>query len=409
MSNFDHLVNTSNIKDNRNNLFYFDFEGEKWIKCSSVHSYPYNLFKYDLDGTDKSIITCSDSYRLIENLDNPPSIDEMYKEKEWREELVSPGVEVDMQLKGEWHKMRVAWTKSDIIKDVLHLQARDNPNKNNQLSGYYYKESTRLAKSSTHTRVIPQEELDKEKQEEEEFKIWKETQEKILTDLVKPLKVYNIKDTKHCFLDFFSYYKTLKIIHTTNLLDKKLFKTEEQYQEYVASSKYKRTIVDLSWYMGLSEEKYDGLSTIDEVEVKNGKFDLRDYDGFYNFKIHNATHAKLVSYDVEIEADVLEEFPDGKKTFGFKDITEDFPLFSGNLSYTNIVTDGDKISFNGLVLNTLARKIYILSNFHIYLPFKSRNFIFLHSVSFYSSSKVDSDRFVEIDEPPNGFYDWITK
>ena len=32
MSNFDHLVDTNIIKDNRNNLFYFDFEDEKMDK-----------------------------------------------------------------------------------------------------------------------------------------------------------------------------------------------------------------------------------------------------------------------------------------------------------------------------------------------------------------------------------------
>lgn len=35
---------------------------KKWIKCWSVHFYP-----YDLDGTDKSIITCSDRFVEIDD------------------------------------------------------------------------------------------------------------------------------------------------------------------------------------------------------------------------------------------------------------------------------------------------------------------------------------------------------
>lgn len=37
MINFDYIIDTKNIKDNRNNLFYFDFEDEKMdkmLECS---------------------------------------------------------------------------------------------------------------------------------------------------------------------------------------------------------------------------------------------------------------------------------------------------------------------------------------------------------------------------------------
>ena len=59
------------IKKN-DTLYYFDFETNKWLECSYISSYPYELFEYKIKSSNKTFITCQDSYRLIESLKDAP-------------------------------------------------------------------------------------------------------------------------------------------------------------------------------------------------------------------------------------------------------------------------------------------------------------------------------------------------
>ena len=79
MSNFQHLVGFKNDVNNKNS-YYFDFTDNKWVKCSKIQSLPYNLSEYMIENSEQSFITCNDSYRLSDNLDDVLSNDEMYKE-----------------------------------------------------------------------------------------------------------------------------------------------------------------------------------------------------------------------------------------------------------------------------------------------------------------------------------------
>ena len=133
MSSFENLVNFKN-NANKNNLYYFDYCDNQWIECTSIGTLPYNLCKYQVKNSDHTFITCIDSYRLTNNLNDVSSNDDMYKEKEWRENVVKDQEEVDLYAKGEWHKMIVAWIKADIIPDVLHLKKRRNES---DLCGYF--------------------------------------------------------------------------------------------------------------------------------------------------------------------------------------------------------------------------------------------------------------------------------
>ena len=162
MSGFEPLVKFNDNFDD-NDLYYFDFSDNTWVKCEPIEKLPYNLCKYQIKNSDHTFITCTDSYRLIDNLDDALSNDEMYKEKEWRDTIVKKE-ELDLYAKGEWHKMVVAWKKADIIPDVLHLQRRRNAS---NLCGYFYKESKSLAKSCSKTPVITEEQLQKEKERDE--------------------------------------------------------------------------------------------------------------------------------------------------------------------------------------------------------------------------------------------------
>lgn len=193
MSQFEHLVSFK--KDiNKNNLYYFDFGDSTWIKCKQIDQLPYSLCKYQVENSDHTFITCIDSYRLTKNLEDVLSNEEMHKEKEWRDNVVKALEEVDLYAKDEWHKMIVAWVKADIIPDVLHLRKRRNES---DLCGYYYKESKSLAKSQTKTPVITDEQLQKEKEQDERaVKNRQEIHDKI-DEIEKSLKLFKIKDEYH--------------------------------------------------------------------------------------------------------------------------------------------------------------------------------------------------------------------
>jgi hypothetical protein len=146
MSELVYLIDSKNNNDNENDLYYFDFNFDKWRKCYSTDSYPYNLYKYEYEDSEETFITCPDSYRLTNNINDVPSNEEMYKEKEWRDAVVKDNEELDMYQKNEWHKMKVGWTKCDVIPDVLHLVPRKRNSENNNLCCYYYKDTKKIAK-----------------------------------------------------------------------------------------------------------------------------------------------------------------------------------------------------------------------------------------------------------------------
>ena len=392
MSELVYLIDSKNNNDSKNDLYYFDFNLDKWRKCYSINSYPYNLYKYEFEDSEETFITCPDSYRLTNNINNIPSNEEMYKEKEWRDAVVKDNEELDMYQKEEWHKMRVGWIKCDVIPDVLHLVPRKRNSENNNLCGYYYKETKKIAKSCTHNKVLSIEELNKEKEEEERIKEIREDRKKKISEIESRLKLFKIKNLKYYFYDTLPYYHTLKINNDNKLLEKELFIKEEFYENYITENTYKKAIASLAY--NCEKNNYDGVSIKDEYEVIDSNVNFKDYDGFYNIEIHNATYATLKSVNVSIDADIINS-SDEKKIFGFNDITENNPLFNTSYSILNIKTDGDKITFNGILLSILPRRILVSSQKHIPIHFISKNFILLHNTCFYTSEKISYDRLEE--------------
>jgi len=269
--------------------------------------------------------------------------------------------------------------------------------KNNNLCCYYYKETTKIAKSCTHTKVLSIEELNKEKEEEERVKEILEDQKKKILEIESRLKLFKIKNIEYYFYDILPYYHTLKINNDNKLLEKELFVKEEFYEDYITKNTYKKAITSLAY--NCEKNNYDAISVKDEYEVIDSKVNFKDYDGFYNIKIHNATYATLESVNVSIDADIRWQdtinSSDEKKIFGFNDITENNPLFNAPYSILNIKTDGDKITFNGILLNMLPRRILLSSQKHLPIHFISKNFILLHNTCFYTSEKISYDRLEE--------------
>ena len=408
MSQFEHLVNFKK-KINKNNLYYFDFSNNTWMECKQIAQLPYNLCKYQVVNSDNIFITCDDSYRLTENLENVSSNEEMHREKEWRDNIVKAREEVDLYAKDEWHKMVVAWVKADIIPDVLHLRKRRNES---DLCGYYYKESKSLAKSQTKTPIISEEQLQKEKEQDERALKYRQERHNKIDEIEKSLKLFRIKDEYHrCyaprikelfFYDTLPYYQSLKLNN-----DKKLILKEEwspnakiTYEEYLESSNLKKGFAKLALNTCFEERTADMVSIEDEyTDIKNCSQPLKtDYDAYYNIKIYNATYAKLKIDRVEIDSDVVDS-TDDKKILGFKDITETNPIFNSTLSNTLwIHTDGDKITFDGILMDSIPRYITKCAQKFSVIHFPSKSFVLLANTFCYFTMTFDYER---IEETPH--------
>ena len=112
------------------------------------------------------------------------------------------------------------------------------------------------------------------------------------------------------------------------------------------------------------EDEYTDLKK-SQIENCNYQYLKCDYDAFYNIKIYNATYATLCCDPRKIDCDIIDTI-DGKNIFGLKDITETNPIFNGAIADTiRIETDGDKITFTGLLMDSMPR--YILKNSQLLL------------------------------------------
>ena len=72
--------------------YYFDFVSKKWLKCYVVTRLPYNLCIYKIDNEEKFVITSTNSYRLVddidlENINEESNYEQLLREYEWREQI----------------------------------------------------------------------------------------------------------------------------------------------------------------------------------------------------------------------------------------------------------------------------------------------------------------------------------
>lgn len=371
MSDLVYLINSNNNFDDKNSLYYFDFKIDKWEKCYKIKSYPYNLNEYKFENSNETFITCYDSYRLTENLEDVLSNKEMYKEKEWRDKVVKDNEELDLYSDGEWHKMIVAWVKADVIPGVLHLKKRRD---NRGICGYFYKESKRIAKNQTKTPIISMEQLQEEKEYDEKIMKLVQKRKDKCKEIEKTLKLYKIKEEFHKFYDprikdvFFydtlPYYRSLKLNDDKKLIPKEDWspKATMTYEDYLALSNREKGSLKLVIKTSHDSKgnKSDMVSVEDEyTDIKNCYAPLRkDYDAFYNIKIYNATYAKLKCDHKEIDCDVIDYSVDDKEIFGLFDISKKNPIFNSTLADTiYFETDGDKITFDGILMDSTPRYI----------------------------------------------------
>lgn len=415
--NSKHAVAFTNNFSNEQ-LYYYDFNTEKWIKCYPINKLPYDLCSFRLENStnEQCVVTSLDSYRLISDLDNTPTNEEMFEESVWREGIVKKGTELDFIKDDGIYKGKVCWTKSDIIPGVILIGPRSCPNLNS--FGYYYKESKKLAKSCTYTKIISDEELNNEKNTKEYYdKKFKEEKETI-ENMKKNLNYFCPKEYLHLankgggicgkvgFYDLLAYYQTLKIYSqsiTFELVKKLRSKNNDSVTDHELQKLTNAQNV-LVAVISLSKENFDGaygeeIKDTEEIKYHNAQTSekcvyLNGCEAFFDIKIYNATYAKLSFGDKVIELDKVDD------VFTLSDINIDNPLFCPiGAGGFKIITDGDKLSYKFLILDSDPRHIlYGFDNCYAVSWLFSKNTVLLAGNMWQPSIICSIDELVKIKE-----------
>ncbi len=351
--------NTSEVQS------YYDFDTESWLECIPYRNLPYNLCAYQIKETENYFVTSKDSYRFKEQID----------EREWRDELLNIGKEVDYFYQGSYVKAVVSRLKSDIINGVIVLSPRKNTG---TMYCYIYKESSLLQKSCTFTPVITQEELDAEKEREElvlkyhlEFKNRMEEIKKTLPHVCYKKYTHLANKGGMCgrlgVFDFRPYYNKLKISPeiTDELLcqnDISIFENKDKV--IIASTVLPRKGFDFDVWYGKEEGK-----------IEHKRLTLTSGDAFSDIKIYGATYA---TFDLGKNNDdnVFEmEFDKEGDIFTLKDSTINNPIFTATMgAHISIKTDGTTYSANKIILNLEHRKtLAFTKNAYVVSWFPSKN------------------------------------
>lgn len=379
----------------KKDYWYYVFELKKHVKCTPLNYLPYGLcsFKLDMETPEnKVVITCNSSYRLKDyepkEITDTQKMDKrykrMWKEKEWRDSIVKDGAEMDYfdNKKECWIKAKVCWVKADIIPGVMLIGPRECPGMS---IGYFFKESTALEKSCTHTEPIPQEKLDEEVRQKLETKARikrqkmqaREWMEKIG---MKNVKQYNSSSTK--FVDTIQCYNSLNKYNTPITLKHLLEITEdeEQREKYINVDNYDNRQGSIEGFGFVAFEtlkNYQVVYNIHKREIRDivsqyvkdidsgrtfhKSFGLRGADAYSDIKVYNATYAYLISGGIcnEKEYNTRVDFSRVDMYFTLPDITYENPLFSScSGASLEIYTDGTDIEYRYIFLDANTRTLF---------------------------------------------------
>jgi len=423
--NSKHLVKFSDPKQYFSpNLFYYDFDTKTWLRCHPLDFLPYNLCSFKLDwGTEeKCVVTCKDSYRLTEKIPENTDHDFMLREKVWRDEIVHAGAEFDWNLKGEWVKGKVCWTKADIIPGVVVIGPRNCPNINGW--GYYYKESKRFAESCTYTRIISQVDLDEEERERQAAIKRRENREECVKEWSEKIGMKCPEKYKHAaysagmcgrmgFVDTLPYYHSLKrcpIEMTKEVIGNSIEKEEDRRKFLEEDHK---TMIGL---IGLVSKASDGYSVVydsNEIKPQYNKYNDKHYatlsgsDGFFDIRVHNATFAYLYCGDRDDDneynrkIDLEKVNMDGKDIFTFTDITYDNPLMPAQSgSQLTFFTNGDLVTYKSIWMDVPERTIlHTFGNSYAISHFPKLGRILLNGHVWQPSMSLSYDELIDVPLP----------
>lgn len=108
---------------------------------------------------------------------------------------------------------------------------------------------------------------------------------------------------------------------------------------------------------------YDKFYIYDEIKVdkennKENKLQIcADSDCIFDIRVHNATYAKLFYGSVTIDMEKVDDI------YTIPDVTIDNPFSNdGNITTKQIVTDGDRIEYGKMYLQSRPRSIWLAGN-----------------------------------------------
>lgn len=321
--------------DQIENLYYYDFDLEKWRLCKPIANLPCNLCVYkllDCNNDNNVVITCTDSYRLyqlkhsskfssidLNNLNNSsyfPSNEYMKIEQQCREEMVYCGQKLHFyDLKKElWVKTHVILIEHNIIQNVLKLDKY----------GYYYYESRGIVqfKNKSLEKIQYIQKMD----EMDEF------------DIDNTGKIENIEDKTiktQKFIKHNLYYKGLvndnldlyNNLNIIKLLTKKEIIGSNNFLVNIFASILTNNDIDGVFFNNGICGNDCQINECGDIEINLKNKNCFEY--LYDIKItginpNNCHRISLHEFKTEI---VSATWNSEKKIYQFKDFTIDNPLF----------------------------------------------------------------------------------
>ncbi len=390
--NSRHLVRFA-TPDKTKDTWYWDFETSSWIPCVPVNNLPYGLCSYHLqtDPANLCVVTSTDSYRLVHDLSEAKNSDQMEQERAWREELKTVSTELDflMAKSDEYVKAVVSRKKADIVPDVLVISPRKTPG---QMYGYFFWESSRLAKSCTHTIQFTPIQLADELARETKARLAHEALE---ADLYKlrhtlpykcPKKFISGANSgwglmgKTGFHDIREYYRSLvpyphelSVEHIVSAFPERKIDMEKTKSPDFKPGLLGMVLLDVQGYQVFYDRETGQVKTRQNPRSPEHRFNiyLEKGDAYFNIRIYGGTWGKLrlmESQDSTIKEIPMElvESPDSSEDnyLTFPDITLANPLFKAmSGAVINIETDGKTYSANRIFIEDKARrKLNIIGN-----------------------------------------------
>ena len=376
------------ITDVPDDLFYiFDFSINEWIEAKITNQYPYNLFKFVL-ANGKDEINCVNSYRITKNLDTVPNNEEMHNLRIAHKNLLTDKI---IFSKSDNISNKVFMKEDDMYFTCkIHIKCDIIPGVICAFNEYHYYEDTFF-------EVNVPEDI-KEKNLKIITDICKKYDEKKRkeNEIIQELPV--IKESKNKYVgkirDIRPYWKTLKFLSDEEITYNNLLKTsnpikvnENEYNDFCKENIINKALTAII----ANDNKIDWAYTSHNENIDKNLFVLENFDGFFDIKIFGATYAFLKTYYQEHKME-LEKIDD---YFTFVDITQDNPLFlphkvgSQSKSEVHIYTDGEKISYNGIIINQFSKPIVKNCNENFIAGlFPSKKQIFLLGHFFLSSSST---------------------
>jgi hypothetical protein len=402
-----HLVNFSKPDDKL--IYYYDFDTNSWRPCRPIEKLPYDIimFKFMDTPDDNTVIaTCSDSYRLANEPDTLTK-EEMIREQEWRDKLIQQGKGAEMDFYSNkyktWVKAQIAWLKSDVIPGVMNITHR----KTNYGLGYYYKESTKLAKSSTYTTRYTEEEINEEMKQEDEAREKKENENIKINDILNTLDkmVYNCIDV----YDYIPYYRKL------NLTDK-IVTFEEFRDGGLNIEKWKDNDIFIKIFGTLFlRPEIDGIYFTDTKSLMYNEYSKSYYcdlnsggDCCYDIKINGLDKNKVDKIIVDCNGEEVSEaiWNNNENCFVFKDFTKKYPLIhtmsgaSIRLVFNGLKEDAKNIivKYNAILFSIIPHKIIMINNGYAVTYIKSKD-SYLFAGHYWNPSIILKTEKIKILEP----------